>query len=435
MSLSAFVTQKGQPVTLNGSFADAGAPEADTVHIVWGDGSTDTLNLPAAVHSFSDAHVYAGEGDYFPTVFVTNADGGTAAAAAEEQIVAAPFQTVLDVTGQPGQTVSGTVTNAPTGDVLQVNLTLNAADSSAGEFLGVQFTHVQLPPEPGVLQTFVSYDFRQHDLGPNDSVLVTLDIRGQLGFGATPVLFYLDPTTHQEQVFHGLFRVVQEPNELVVSIVFNNGSTPTLGDMTQTVFTIVASVPGGTASAAVSSAVVSASATATAPVATATFQSSSQLRLTLATTQLSQVSQSLSSLGDSGGSGSDGPSADDDALAQLVVKQLQSLWPYSEPILRFLTPPPQGFKAAPDAPAQPESGPSAPQAPDVPGGKESHSGAQRLLGPGPHAPAPGVDHKARAAVPASVAAAAVGLVGVRFSKQRRKQGERRASTPDWAFYR
>jgi len=376
VSASDAVTEEGQAVTLNGNFVDPRTSEMDIVTIAWGDGSADTtVVLAAGVRSFGAAHTYAAEGDYFPTVSVANSDGQTAAAPPEEQVLPVAFQDVFDLQGQPGQTVSGAVTDPVSGDVLQTVLTLAPGDAGVGEFLAAQLTSVILTPMPDALQGIASYDFRQHDLGPNDSVRVTLIIQGSLGPGAVPVLLYLDPRTHQEDVFRGDVHFIRGPDTLIVAVVFNDADTPRLIDLTTTVFTVAVSVPGATATAAVSASVASASPGATAAIQTATFQSASQLKLTLATTQLGQVSQSLSSLGDGGG-GADRPSdaAGDDGLAQIVVEAVETVWhDGGEPFLRLWSGPPDMDPtltpmAAPDAPP-------IPQAPELPHEKQSRGEA------------------------------------------------------------
>ena len=259
---------------------------------------------------------------YFPTVLIANADGQTAAGA-EEQILPAAFLVVLDLKGEPGQTVSGAVTDPVSGDVIQASFTVSLADVGVAEFLAAQLVNVKLPTLPGLIEFAGIYDFREHNLGLQDSVPVTLVIRDSLALFEAPVLLYLDPRTNQEHIFKGNVLFTREPDILIVSITFDNASTPRLVDLTTTVFTVAIGVPGAAVTTA-SALVASADATATAPVQTATFQSSSQLSLTLATTQLGQVSQSLSSL--SGGGEADGDSPNtDDGLARLVAKELEAL--------------------------------------------------------------------------------------------------------------
>ena len=252
LSFSTAETQEGQAVTLNGSFADPRTNEPHTVTIVWNDGSADaTLDLAAGVFTFSAAHSYAAEGAYFPTVLIANADGQTAAGA-EEQILPAAFLVVLDLKGEPGQTVSGAVTDPVSGDVIQASFTVSLADVGVAEFLAAQLVNVKLPTLPGLIEFAGIYDFREHNLGPQDSVSVTLVIRDSLALFEAPVLLYLDPRTNQEHIFKGNVLFTREPDILIVSITFDNASTPRLVDLTTTVFTVAIGVPGAAVTTAVS---------------------------------------------------------------------------------------------------------------------------------------------------------------------------------------
>jgi PKD repeat protein len=77
-SLSSSDVDAGQAVTANGAFTD-GAADTHTVTFDWGDGSpTTTKNLAAGVFSFSsDAHTYAGAGDFTVTATVTDNAGAS----------------------------------------------------------------------------------------------------------------------------------------------------------------------------------------------------------------------------------------------------------------------------------------------------------------------------------------------------------------------
>ena len=158
------MTQEGQAVTVSGNFADPRTNETDVVTIVWGDGSADTtVDLAPGVRSFSAAHAYTAEGDFFPVVVVANADGPTAAAASAEQAPPAPFRDVLILQGQPGQHGFGAPSTDPvTGDVIAVSFTVAPAhEASAGSCWAAQLANVSLSPTAGVLETLATYDFRQ----------------------------------------------------------------------------------------------------------------------------------------------------------------------------------------------------------------------------------------------------------------------------------
>jgi hypothetical protein len=72
--------REGDAATLSGAFTDPGTLDNHTVNIVWGDGASDTLTLPAGVLTFSTSHQYL---DDSPTPFaisatVTDSDGAAA---------------------------------------------------------------------------------------------------------------------------------------------------------------------------------------------------------------------------------------------------------------------------------------------------------------------------------------------------------------------
>ncbi len=248
---------------------------------------------------------------------------------------------------------------------------------------------------------------------------MVLIIRGSLPAHTVPELLYLDPSTGQEHVFQGDVLFAQGPDVLIVTIVFNNTDTPRLIDLTTTVFTVVAAVPGATTTASVSLPLASANPEATAPVQTATFQSSSQLKLTLATTQLGQVSQSLSSVDGGGGdSGEPSDNGGDDALAKLLAKELEALWRFeAEPVLRSWGGSPQDKslppKPAPQEQESPQPHQSRQQAP-------GHGDTGGLLAPIPPAdadpPAPALD-----AATAAASFLAAPLIGPLPGKPRRRK--------------
>ncbi len=122
-----------QPITLSGSFTDPGTLDANTVVIDWNDGSADTpLVLPAQVRSFNADHTYTAEGDYFPTVFITNADGGTGEGSTEVQALPGPIDGAADAEGQPGQTVVVSASDALSNSI-NADLFLSPSDTQRAE--------------------------------------------------------------------------------------------------------------------------------------------------------------------------------------------------------------------------------------------------------------------------------------------------------------
>ena len=109
----------------------------------------------------------------------------------------------------------------------------------------------------------------------------------------------------------------------------NQFTTPKLTDLTGTVFTVAAAVPAALATAAVSPSIASTASTPV-PVQTATFQTTSELTLTLEASQASQVSSGLSALTttmvDGGGGGDDAEaSSAANALLQFLFNEFDFL--------------------------------------------------------------------------------------------------------------
>jgi len=109
-ALSSATVDAGQAVTATGAFTDAGAADAHTVTVDWGDGSAATsMNLAAAVPTFtSAAHTYAAAGDFTVTATVADNAGATATATATVSVQKpnqAPSIVSFDVTaGSEGGT-------------------------------------------------------------------------------------------------------------------------------------------------------------------------------------------------------------------------------------------------------------------------------------------------------------------------------------------
>src|SRR5207244_94167 len=78
LTLSAATSNENGSTTLSGTSTDPGTLYTHTVVITWGDGSSDALNLPAAMLSFSNVnHQYLSTGNYTVSVTVTDKDGGS----------------------------------------------------------------------------------------------------------------------------------------------------------------------------------------------------------------------------------------------------------------------------------------------------------------------------------------------------------------------
>jgi PKD repeat protein len=72
-------TAPGAPVSITGSFSDAGALDTHSVEIAWGDGTTSSAVVTGtSAKSFSASHSYTNEGSYAVTATVTDNGGAMA---------------------------------------------------------------------------------------------------------------------------------------------------------------------------------------------------------------------------------------------------------------------------------------------------------------------------------------------------------------------
>jgi hypothetical protein len=168
LTLSATTVQEGEVLTLAGVFTDPGILDNHTVVIDWGDGSSDTLALPAGentlIKTFSATHVYAGvvpEGSssVVQDILVTvsdNGGGSTSAATSVAVGTAAPPLTItglsldVDAINEGGEVVlSGAFTDpaAPGGHTVVISWGDGSAD-----------TLIELPA--GVLEFSAVHQYR-----------------------------------------------------------------------------------------------------------------------------------------------------------------------------------------------------------------------------------------------------------------------------------
>ncbi|HBI46175.1 MAG TPA: hypothetical protein DDY78_25475, partial [Planctomycetales bacterium] len=257
LNVSASDVPINQPFTLSGSFTDLGTLDANTVVVAWGDGSPNTtLVLPAQARSFSTGHAYTAEGDYFPTVSISNPDGGTSEAFSEEQALAGPIISVADAVGQPGQTVSSFATDAQS-NTISATLFLSPLDLTGGGILVAKLGDAVLPSTTNQATILSIYDIRSTTPEVGDSALVRFRFFAGADSGQTIVLQFLNPATGTLQNFvpsgkPGSFVLTRQGDFIVGRVLLDNTSTPTLLQLTHTVFTISVSVPGAAATAAVS---------------------------------------------------------------------------------------------------------------------------------------------------------------------------------------
>jgi hypothetical protein len=286
---------------------------------------------------------YCGPAPYFPTVFITNTDGGTGEQASEVQVLPGSIDDVADTQGQPGQTVTSSFTDAQS-DSISASLSLSPTDATGGGILVAKLADARLPSATNRANLLRIYDIRATSPKAGDSVLVTFRFRVGADVGLLPTLQFLDSKTGALELFipsgkPGSFELTRQGDFIVGRLLLDASSTPTLQQLTRTVFTISVNVPSSAATATVSASVASADPAATAPASTATFRTTSQLTLTLEPTQAGQVSGGLSSFNAANSGGGDETTPDDAAaglysfLADEVRGGAQAFWPFSDAVL------------------------------------------------------------------------------------------------------
>jgi Bacterial Ig-like domain (group 1)/SdrD B-like domain len=318
----------GTSFGLTGAFIDQGMLGLNAM-INWGDGQIETL-LGIGQGAFSDSHSYTAEGSYVVTVQVTDGSGlvvGVGAVAEAVQVFPADFGDMVIVVGQSGQTVTQTFTDKTTGATTTATLTL-APGEAVGDLLAAHILNYVPTPTPAARQFIAAFDIRQINLSDGASALVTFVIPGTYSPGLA--VYYVDAKTGQQIPFSTVRITPGAPGTFVVSIFLDGHTTPTLEQAVGTVFTVAASTPSTTTTTGVSAAVASAASGAPVAVQTASFQSTSQLTLTLAASQASQVSTTRSALSNTtDGGGGDAVSDDDaNALLQFLFEKLDFLPKY-----------------------------------------------------------------------------------------------------------
>ncbi len=115
MSFNPATINEGDEAKLTVNFSDLGLDDTHTVTIDWGDSTSDTtLNLPAGVLSFEQAHTFPFSGNFTITVTVVDEDGASSGAKTIALQVANIAPTINSFTATP--------TSGPEGTSVKVNL-------------------------------------------------------------------------------------------------------------------------------------------------------------------------------------------------------------------------------------------------------------------------------------------------------------------------
>jgi FG-GAP-like repeat/FG-GAP repeat len=436
----------GVPTVAAGDLFDLAANFTDRATIplqaliTWGDGSVTQVPVTVANQQgqFGATHVYPHEGALPVGVTVVDGEGrvvGAGALPGPVQVFPAEFGSVNVLYGQPGQTVSQSVTDPVTGITTTLTLTEAVGDPPGGYLLVTALKNFIPPTTAGVVQFLTSYDVRQHNLPADASAVVTVTFAGALPPATTPQLFYLDTKTDPLHPTEKLFRGPPQFNGQSVSFGLNPASTPRLKDLNGTVFTVAATVPGNTATVAISPFLASAALDAAVPVQTATFRTSTQLTLTLEPSQASQVSSTRSILR---GDAVDGGGGDDSASAtEALLEFLFDKWDHLQ---KFLFPhDAAGAGRTSDSPSPPATAPAAPEVRPPPSEPQESSTALDLFlrdpapsfdwfvptAPVSDAPKIGRPQRIERQNPAAFAAASAAGLGLYISRtEMRRKGRR-----------
>jgi hypothetical protein len=352
----------GDPFLLGASFVDKATIPLQA-RIAYGDGSVVTVPVSVLNQQgqFNAPHTYGGEGSFPVSVTILDSEGrvvGVGALPGVVQVFPAEFGSVNVLYGQPGQTVSQSVTDSATGITTTLTLTEAADDVPGGYLLVTALKNFVPPTTPGVVKFFTSYDVRQHNLPAEASVVVTVTFPDALPPLTTPQLFFLDTKTDPSNPTEKLFRGPPQFSGQSVTFAINPSSTPRLKDLNGTVLPVAATIPGQTATVAISPSLAALGLDATAALQTASFRTSTQLTLTLEPSQASQVSSTRSILrGDQvdGGGGDDSMSA-----AEVLFQFLIDKWDHLPKFLFFHDSSDAGRPS--DSPSPPATAPAAPDA-------------------------------------------------------------------------
>jgi hypothetical protein len=235
------VMDTGQSASFSGFFADPDSTHW-TATINYGDGSGAQPLVLTPDHTFAFNHVYQQEGNYLVTVAITD-DGGASGFASVPIIVfdsSIPLGQVGEATAPPGG--SATIT----GRGITATLDRDASDDPTQP----AFLLTGPVPESKIAQLGGSsvvapgmhasaFDIRSVNLTAQDKAVVTFQYPPGMG---TPALQYFDAASHS-------FKPVQADSIVIdsvhgtITLTFDAGSTPRLGDLTGTVFLV--SIPQG----------------------------------------------------------------------------------------------------------------------------------------------------------------------------------------------
>jgi uncharacterized membrane protein len=230
----------GQSLSLSGSFAD---PDSNhwTATINYGDGSAAQPLVLTPDHTFAFNHVYQQEGNYLVTVAITD-DGGASGFTSVPIIVfdsGIQLAQVSEATAPPGG--SATITAHD----ITATLERDASDDPTQP----AFLLTGPVPESTIAQLGASaigpdmhanaFDIRSVNLTAEDKAVVTFQYPSGVGI---PTLQYFDAASHS-------FKLVQADSIVIdsfhhtITLTFDAGSTPRLGDLSGTVFLV--SIPQG----------------------------------------------------------------------------------------------------------------------------------------------------------------------------------------------
>jgi hypothetical protein len=238
---SLMVMNAGQSASFSGSFADPDSTHW-TAAINYGDGSGAQPLVLTPDHTFAFNHAYQQEGNYLVTVAITD-DGGASGFASVPIIVfdsSIPLGQVGQATAPPGG--SATIT----GHGITATLDRDASDDpTQPAFLLTapvsERTIAQLGASSAISPDMRSnaFDIRSVNLTAEDKAVVTFQIPPGVGI---PTLQYFDVASHSFKPVQADSIVIDSLHQ-TITLTFDAGSTPSLSNLSGTVFLV--SIPQG----------------------------------------------------------------------------------------------------------------------------------------------------------------------------------------------
>jgi PKD repeat protein len=231
--VAAGLAAEGGTATLTVTFVDPDAADTHTVSLDWGDGTLQSLALPAGVTSLSPTHVYQDSGTYNPTVTVADSAASTPPVTAAVNVAnVAPTVTALNLSAssileQESVTAEATFADPGVSDTFTLTMdwgdgTSSSADLAAGARAG-SASHQYLRAGQFVITATVLD--RDNAMG---SMAKMLDVRARNHAPTGLTVAASSPVEGSPATLSGSFTDLDAADAHTVSITWGDGSTGTL---------------------------------------------------------------------------------------------------------------------------------------------------------------------------------------------------------------